>query len=100
MKNIQSFGDTLVSLISEFNAFCEKNFAIGPLPIILFLPFSKVIYAKPLAPVSIAHLFRLSKKLLGLSEIFLTTIPLTMPPLSIFLLNMSSFTSSLLNNLV
>ena len=63
MKNIQSFGDTLESLTSKFKAFCEKNFAIGPLPVILVLSFSKAIYAKPLAPESIAHLFKLSKKL-------------------------------------
>ena len=84
MKNMQSFGDTLASLTSESRAFCEKNFAIGPLLIILVSFFSKAIYAKPLAPASIAHLFKLSKKLLGLLEIFLTTIPFTTPPLLIF----------------
>ena len=44
----------------------EKNFPTGPLAEIL-LSFSKVKYANPEAPCSLAHLSILSKKLLGLS---------------------------------
>ena len=42
--------------------------------------FSKVKYANPEAPCSFAHLSILSKKLLGLSFVFLVEIHLTFEP--------------------
>ena len=41
------------------------------------LSFSKVKYARPEAPSPFAHLSILSKKLLGLSFVFLVTIPVS-----------------------
>ena len=54
----------------------EKNFPTGPLADNSF-SFSNVKYARPEAPCSFAHLSILSKKLLGLSLVFLVTIHLT-----------------------
>ena len=73
-----------------------KNFPTGPLPFIS-LSFSIVKYAKPDAPCSFAHLSILSKKLLGLSLVFLVILPLTTEPFLTNFLNISNFTSSRLN---
>ena len=64
-KKTEPFSSSSHSFKSSDIPFSEKNFAIGPLPIIFPLFFSKVIYANPLAPSEIAQLFKLSKKLLG-----------------------------------
>jgi hypothetical protein len=63
----------------SFNDSSENNFPTGPLAEILSL-FSKVKYARPDAPSSFAHLSIPSKKLLGLSSVFLVTIALTKDP--------------------
>ena len=44
----------------------DKFFAMGP----LYSPFWYVIYPNPASPSSLAQSFSLSKKLLGLSPIF------------------------------
>ena len=64
---------------------------------LISLSFSKVKYAKPDAPCSFAHLSMLSKKLLGLSFVFLVIIALTIDPVFTNFLNISNLTSSLLN---
>ena len=84
-KKTESFSEILQSLIKLVIAFSEKNFAIGPLPIILLFDFSKFIYASPLAPSLIAQLFNPSKKLLGFEIVFGTGIAFTIPPLILFL---------------
>ena len=76
-----------------------KNFPTGPLPLIS-LSCSIVKYAKPDAPCSFAHLSMLSKKLLGLSLVFLVIIALTIEPDFTNFLNISNLTSSLLNKSV
>ena len=48
----------------------------------------------PLAPSAIAQLFKLSKKLLGLEDVFFTGIALAIPFFLIISLNIFSLTSS------
>ena len=52
----------------------SKFLAIGPLCSLS----TKLIYPRPAAPSSLAQLFNLSKKLLGLSAVSLTIIPFTL----------------------
>ena len=59
------------------------------------LSFSIVKYASPDAPCSLAHLSILSKKLLGLSLVFLVTIHLTLDPEFTNFLKISNETSFL-----
>jgi len=74
----------------------EKNFPTGPFAEISLF-FSRVKYANPEAPCSLAHLSILSKKLLGLSFVFFVTIHLTFEPDFISFLKISNVTSSLEN---
>ena len=73
----------------------EKNFPTGPFALNLS-EFSMEKYARPDDPSSFAHLSIPSKKLLGFSDVFFVTIPLTIDPLLTNFLNISKLTSSLL----
>ena len=94
-KNILSPGFALVIFIISSNDSSEKNLPTGPFAD-KFFSFSKVKYAKPDAPSSLAHLSILSKKLRGLSLVFFVTIALTIDPEFTNFLKISNFTSSLL----
>ena len=93
-RKILSPISAFVIFIISSKASLEKNFPMGPFAE-TSLSFSKVKYAKPDAPWSFAHLSMLSKKLLGLSLVFLVTIHLTFDPEFTNFLNISKETSSL-----
>ena len=74
----------------------RKNFPTGPFAEISLF-FSRVKYANPEAPCSLAHLSMLSKKLLGLSFVFFVTIHPYFRTRFISFLKISNVTSSLEN---
>ena len=91
-RNILSPIFAPVNFIISFSDSLEKNFPTGPFA---ETSFSIVKYARPEAPCSFAHLSILSKKLLGLSFVFLVTIHLTIDPDFTSFLKISNDTSSL-----
>ena len=93
-KNILSPDFAPVIFIISFKDSSEKNLPTGPFAVIFLSP-SKVKYANPDAPCSLAQLSILSKKLLGLSFVFFVSIALTIEPELTNFLKISNFTSFL-----